>query len=164
MSDKPVIFISHSSKDEELANELKKQIEACFDHQVEAFVARFSIEPSKDWLHEIIENLKIAQALIVLMTPFSKASYWVGFEVGYLYERIISNDPLPVYPLRLPNTEVFGPFWHKQSTSLDNTNDVKAFFNKVSKQFDNYVDKADIESIVQSPEISQFFTMGQKTT
>lgn len=159
MSEKPVIFISHSSKDEELALVLKQQIELCFDSQVEVFVARYSLEPSQDWLNEIIQNLEDAEALIILMTPSSKTSYWVGFEVGHVWEKI-SLQKLIVYPIRLPRIEVFGPFWQKHAVLLDRSDEVKRLFQNLGNQFDHEIsERVDLDKIMNAAQKStkQYF-------
>jgi hypothetical protein len=58
VSKKPVIFISHSSKDEDFAFLIGQQIERAFDQRIEAFVARYKIRSGEEWRPEILKNLK----------------------------------------------------------------------------------------------------------
>ena len=86
MSDKPVIFISHSSKDTELAQALKKQIEGCFDNTLEAFAS--TIEPGENWFQKVMRKLDQADAIVTIITPNSVTeSHWVWFELGYFWAR-----------------------------------------------------------------------------
>lgn len=138
MSEKPVIFISHSSKDSELAGVLKVQIETAFEGRVKAFVASYygDIGTGEKWLPEILANLKQAQALIVISTPDSKSSRWVGFEIGFLWNKIKQKKVI-VYPVTIPKSEVFSPLDPIQGASLAEDKSIDTFFASLDKQFGN---------------------------
>lgn len=151
MNEKPVVFISHSSKDEELASVLKQQIEAGFENRLEVFVARYSIESSAEWLPEITRNLDAAKALVVIISPSSQESRWVGIEIGYLWRKISKRgkSKLPVYPLCMPNCSVFSPLDGIQGKFLDKPEELKNFFQSLFRQFnDGEIDKIDINAVV----------------
>lgn len=153
MSEKPVIFISHSSDDEELALLLKQQIELCFDNGVKPFVAKYSIPAGEEWRNDLTQNLNAAQSLIVLVSPSSSKSRWVGFEIGYLWTKITrkGKGKLPVYPLCLPGNSVFSPLDGIQGKFLDQPEEIKDFFHRLCQQFENGdVKKVDIEAITEN--------------
>lgn len=159
MSEKPVIFISHSSDDEELAHLIGQQIENACDNQVKAFVARYSIPAGETWRDDILQNLKAAQVLIVLVSESSSRSRWVGFEIGYLWPRISrkGKEKLPVYPLCLPGNTVFSPLDGIQGKSLDNFEELVGVFEKICTQVGGDIGKINVEVIVDkvkgNPEI-----------
>lgn len=142
MSEKPVIFISHSSKDTELARLIKQQIEICIDG-AEAFAS--DIEPGENWFEKVMGKLKEADAIVVLITPNSVAfSHWVWFEMGYFWSRHDNALESPgergriCYLLYLPDIELPNPVsdLQIQMTSLLSKRDLNEFFLNLEKRFD----------------------------
>jgi hypothetical protein len=88
MSEKPVIFISHVSEaDGDIANCLREQIHALGTLEAYATSHPDTIASGDTWFNDIITHLEIAQALVVIVSPASKNSIWVGFEIGYFRKK-----------------------------------------------------------------------------
>jgi hypothetical protein len=86
------IFISHSSKDKKYVRKLKDELHG---RGFEAWVDS-TIKASKSWWREIVKNLDICAAVIVVMTPEAEDSKWVEKEI-LLAEDTNKN----IYPLLL---------------------------------------------------------------
>ncbi len=79
------VFISHSSKDVKYANFIKQYLSNNF--KIDSFVAHSDIEPSKEWVDEILKTLmsKDCDIFIALITPNYKVSEWCNQEAGIAY-------------------------------------------------------------------------------
>jgi hypothetical protein len=86
------LFISHISKHKSDASNLKDALRA---YGISAFVAHADIQPTKEWLEEILRALKTMDALAALLVPDFHASSWTDQEVGYALGRNV-----PVLPLK----------------------------------------------------------------
>ncbi len=153
MSEKPVIFLSHSSKDSERVNILKQQIETVLDN-VRVFETSDSeaIQISNEWLKDILFNLETSHALIVVVSSTSKISTWVNFEIGYFWKRNEDRrgqgvKELPIYPLCLNNEPAFGILQTIQSKSLDKPKDFKSFLSTLCSYFNKDVDQINFEDV-----------------
>ena len=142
MSDKSVIFISHSSKDGELARLLKQQIENCFNNTVEVFAA--NIDPGENWFNKVMGKLNDADSIIVLITSNSvKDSHWVWFELGYFWS--VHNQSLKslderakiFYPLYMDGVEWPNPVKDLQIQAVLLSDEIQllSFFQKLCQQF-----------------------------
>jgi hypothetical protein len=157
MSEKPVIFISHSSKDGDLARLLKQQIELCFSNDVEVFAA--DINPGENWFDKVMSKLNLADAIAVLITPDSvNSSHWVWFELGYFWAR--HDDSLRnsetkqkiYYPLYVNGIEWPNPVedLKVQAALLSSAGELGNFFNQLCQQFKNgNTARIDLEAIIE---------------
>src|ERR1041385_7114325 len=73
------VFISHSSKDKDVARKIQEQLQA---KGTTAFVASTSIAPGEKWSPEIKAKLTEAEWVLFLATPDSCASAAVNQELG----------------------------------------------------------------------------------
>jgi hypothetical protein len=85
------IFISHSTKDKQIASLIKTRLEDCGQ---EAFVAHDDIQVANPWREEIKRYLRECDAMVVLVTPESMGSYWVHQEIGSAMIRSIPIIPI----------------------------------------------------------------------
>lgn len=74
-----MIFISYSSKDQEIANSLYKILN---DFQLAPFMASESIIAGNDWKNKIIEKLNESSIVLILLTENSISSQAVLHEIG----------------------------------------------------------------------------------
>jgi hypothetical protein len=135
-----VIFISHAAEDAVLAETIKTQIDNVFEKKVNVFVSSIpgTISPGSDWLGKIIDNLTKNNAFIVLVTPYSEKRPFVWFEIGFSWLRRLNND-CEIYAICAPpiNTgNLPEPLCRLQATSLGVEKQTRAFFDKLTKQFD----------------------------
>lgn len=143
MSDKPVIFISHSSKDKQLALILQEQIANVLGlDKGNVFLSTdpYAIAASSEWFEEIKRSLDNADAFIVLVTPSSMESMWVGYEIGYFWHK---ENGRFIYSLIMNNTKLAGPIERLQGKSLDDETQFKAFFNSLYEQFKEHLERFD---------------------
>lgn len=86
------LFVSHISAFKAEATKLKDALSA---FGITAFVAHADIQPTKEWLEEILRALKTMDALAVLLVPDFHKSNWTDQEVGYALARNV-----PILPLK----------------------------------------------------------------
>lgn len=163
MSEKPVIFISHSSNDKQLAEVIKEQVEhVLVSVKPDVFVssAPDAIDVGDRWFETIIKKLQIADALIVLVTPTSVERKWVWFEIGYFWSKRDQGRG-HIYPLYLPQvTAIPHPLSELQAKSLDSEHEISVVFGKLCNQFQipecntELVSIDEIRSVVQAYPIS----------
>lgn len=107
------VFISYSSDNGKIAGDLFRQLSA---HGVESFLAHEAIEVSADWKERILQELSMADSLIVLLSKECRESDWTGHEVGYYYA--IAKHNKQIIPISIDGTISFGIFAHVQSKPL----------------------------------------------
>ena len=73
------LFISHVSAEKVLASQISASMRI---YGVSCFVAHEDIEPTKEWVDEIILALNTMDACLALLTPGFSESKWTGQEVG----------------------------------------------------------------------------------
>lgn len=75
----PSVFISYSSKDSEVAQQLHLALSLA---GASPFLAELNLTPGKKWKDEILENLRQSQWVFFLATPNSCNSQAVAHEIG----------------------------------------------------------------------------------
>ncbi len=161
MSDKPVIFISHSSRDSEVVNALKQQIEnTVTDVLVFATSHPDAIPASQKWLDEILEMLDASHALVVVCSGKSRTSTWVNFEIGYFWKlnrdrKKRGEDEYPIYPLTLDSEQPFGALETLQGKAIDKPDQLRAFAHSLSLAFDGNPDSFSVDAIIKIIEDSR---------
>lgn len=95
---KPTIFISHSSVDKDLILQIKSLISACTSGTVDLFQSSDgeSIPFGNNWIHQVEENLKKSQIMLVFVSPRSAMSSWIYFEAGFAYSKGIKVIPIGI--------------------------------------------------------------------
>jgi len=78
------VFLSYSHIDNVLVGEIKKKLEV---YGLEAFLAHEDIEPSKEWVEEIIRNLKECDVFIPFINENFKKSKWTDQESGIVFAK-----------------------------------------------------------------------------
>lgn len=89
------VFISHKTECKKQASELKNRLSAI---GVSCFVAHEDIEPTSNWVEEILAALFSADALLVLISEKFYESQWTDQEIGCAIGRNI-----PIFACRLGN-------------------------------------------------------------
>ena len=78
------LFISHISKDKQIAHRLK---EALADYGIAGFVAHDDIDPTTAWEREIERGLWTMDAMVAVLTDGFHNSHWCQQEVGFALGR-----------------------------------------------------------------------------
>ena len=114
MSDKPIIFISHSTKDllsEDkcvlVKNELVKVLQ---NKGWEVFLDSHSIKGGDIWRKEILINLATARAGVILMNGAASKSDWVKAEAMILCFRKSIDSNFPLLPVVFPDANIDATF------------------------------------------------------
>lgn len=94
--EKPVVFFSHSSKDEKGLRELKKLVEARTGGSIRIFLSGDgqSIPFGSNWVHKIEDALHDSSLMFVFVTPNSLRSNWIYFEAGHAYSQGMKVVPV----------------------------------------------------------------------
>lgn len=151
MSEKPVIFISHSSKDGAIANTLKEQIEMVLDVEVFETSHFEAIEGGEEWFEVITRKLDEATALFVLVSFNSLYSAWVHWEIGYFHKRTMSETiDLPIFVGTVAGQNPFPTISNKQAKSLNNADELEVLLKSISRHFEQ-----DISSNLWQPVITE---------
>src|SRR6266576_4408562 len=81
---KAAVFISHVSEEKAAAAKLKSLIRQAFGKDFGVFVSSdyVSIPGGEPWFARIVESLKSAQVVLVLVSGHSSDSRWINFEAG----------------------------------------------------------------------------------
>lgn len=140
MSEKPVIFISHATTDNPIVDILKAQIEQIFANGVAVFASSVPgvIKPGRAWLEEIKNNLEVARAVIVVVTPVSINRPWIWFEVGASWSKMEMGNKR-IYPVCVPEidfNDLPAPLNSLQALSLGKAKDVKSLFQELCDEFE----------------------------
>ena len=101
--DKPIVFLSHSSKNKRELIALKKLLDDRCVGAIEFFLSSDgeSIPLGTSWHDRIVKALKHAKLMFVFVSPESIDSGWVYFESGFAFSREIR-----VIPVCLPGIEL----------------------------------------------------------
>lgn len=84
-SPKSGVFISHMTVESPVALVLQKYLWEAFGSDFRVFVSSdaTSIGGGKKWFNDIIENLRLSQVVLVLVSQESKGRAWTNFEAGF---------------------------------------------------------------------------------
>lgn len=96
--EKPTIFFSHSSKDQELILPLKNELEDITSGVMDIFMSSDgqSIPFGRNWVHKIEEGLNNAKIMFVFITENSINTAWIYFEAGYAYSKNVRVIPVGI--------------------------------------------------------------------
>jgi hypothetical protein len=121
------VFLSHSSQDREIAEEIKELFGDVFDGQVAVDfssdqAAGGGIPPGEQWLPWISERIEHADLVLILLTPGSIDKPWILWESGAAAGVALARDrTTSVVPVvfGLSDASVPGPLRHQQFVKGD---------------------------------------------
>src|ERR1041384_2652244 len=78
------IFISHISEESVIAKTLKAFLQRIFSNDIDIFVSSdySSVSGGDFWFTHIIEQLRLSQVVLVLISKDSAHREWINFEAG----------------------------------------------------------------------------------
>jgi hypothetical protein len=87
--EKPVVFLSHSSKDAKALSFLKKRLSEMTGDTLRLFLSSDgqSIPFGRNWVSQIEEALGASTLMFSFLSPQSVSSLWVHFEAGFAYAK-----------------------------------------------------------------------------
>ena len=89
------VFLSYSSSDSTIANEVKAMLEEVGIAPV--FMAEKSILGGSAWEGEILDALREVECGVFLLTPNSESSRWVMFEAGAIWIQQKNVHPVAIF-------------------------------------------------------------------
>lgn len=138
--EKPIVFFSHSSKDENVLMKLKEIIDKKTGEAIDIFLSSDgqSIPLGKNWVVSLEKGLEKASIMFVFLSPNSIDSNWVYFEAGYSYSRGIDVIPIGIHGVNL--TEVNPPLSLLQGFNLDKYQAMGNIIEVINKTYDTEFD------------------------
>ena len=139
--EKPIVFLSHSSKNK---RELKA-LKALLDRKAVGFITFFlssdgeSIPLGTNWVEHLNKALKKAKLMFVFVTREVLQSEWILFEAGYAYSRNIH-----VVPYCMPGTDIGhlpAPLRLLQASRLHCARDLSTLLKKCNETFQTKIDE-----------------------
>jgi TIR domain-containing protein len=123
------IFISHIHEEVEIAKALKEALDSIFAKQVEVFLAE-EIPLGTNWFSEIRTNLKAADLILALFSPYSANRPWVNIEAGF---GIMSDKPvIPLLCYGLRKDRLPAPYHFQQFVVLTEKKDLSKLVQQIA--------------------------------
>lgn len=85
------VFLSHSSKDQNLVTNVRNKLEKA---GVKVYVAEEDFQPGKNLSEKILTNIKSANCMVVLLTNIGMRSQFVNQEIG-----VAEASNIPIIPM-----------------------------------------------------------------
>jgi len=166
-SEKPIVFLSHSSKDKNRLIALKGLLEDRFRGAAQFFLSSDgeSLPLGKNWVSEISDALAKAKLMFLFLSENSVNSRWVHFEAGYAYANRI--DVVPVCLPGLDLDDVGAPLHLLQGFNLHSASTLSNLVEKCNKVCGLDMDKvfsiSDFNSVFGPSELQAEAYFGQWT-
>ena len=152
--DKPTIFFSHSSKDQEAITIINHLLKDKVDNSINIFQSSDgeSIPFGRNWVYKIEEGLNNSKLMFVFISPNSVNSKWLYFESGYAYSKGIKVIPIGVFGFGLDQAS--SPLNLLQGfniTSEEGLNNIISIINdEFNKTIELDFEKKDFENFIRS--------------
>ncbi|SMG12895.1 TIR domain-containing protein [Sphingobacterium psychroaquaticum] len=136
-SESPFVFISHDTRDAEIAEAFSKLLKSVSAGMLKSFRSSDNkgtqgIEFGIEWYPKIIESLQDSSDVVCLLTDFSIDRPWILFEAGMAKGKL--NTPILGIAIGVPLTSVStGPFAQFQNCDDDNSSLTKLVKQLVRK-------------------------------
>lgn len=99
------VFISYSTKNSEEGKNIQRIFEECGAY---CFLSETTIDPSEEYVNDIINNIKKSQIFIFLLSKEFKESNWCSQEIGMAVMRYNYDKTILLFPLMLDNVNPYG--------------------------------------------------------
>jgi hypothetical protein len=146
---KPTVFISHISKETELAQILKRHLAKDFLNFFDIFVSSDgkSIKAGSKWLEKLGQALEETQIEIILCSKESVGRPWVNFEAGAGWIRGI--QVIPVCHSELKPDELPVPLNMLQAVKANQPNSLQVLYEAIAETYGMNVPETDFEAIAR---------------
>jgi hypothetical protein len=134
---KPVVFISHSSKDERMVRKLKEVLIKRVGNTLDIFVSSDgqSIPFGHNWVHKIEEALENSVLMFVLISPNSIRSSWIYFEAGFTYSKGIEVVPIGILGIDL--SQLPAPLSLLQGFNINSVESLNNIISVINRKFES---------------------------
>jgi hypothetical protein len=140
--EKPILFISHSSKDKIPLTYLKELLESKTKGTVDIFLSSDgqSIPSGTNWQNELETALMKTSLMLVAISPNSILSNWVHFEAGYSYSnKKIRVIPIGIFGVDLSSLE--GPINILQGFNISSYHSLNNIIEVLNKSYNTKFDQ-----------------------
>ena len=135
----PIVFLSHSARDADVARRLKEVLATHTKGEIEWWLSSDgqSIRGGKNWRSEVEQALRGCKLVFILFTATASQSAWVQYEAGFA--DALNKD---IVPIALPGFDIDrlpGPLQHKQGFNLrgaSGLNNMLSLTNQVLSRHD----------------------------
>jgi hypothetical protein len=139
------LFLSHSSKDKELATRFAQLLRSISLSQLEIWFSSDGsyaggLRPGDRWFDEIKEKMAQSSAIVALITENSADSPWVLFESGIGAATQEKKLIVVTHGINTPS-KIPSPLLHWQTFRIDKIDDLKEFCGKILETFDIALDE-----------------------
>ena len=132
------VFISHSSKEADLARIIKQHLKSDFLGMVDSFVSTGSDIPAgQEWLKRIRAALNESQIVIVLCSKESVAEPWINFEAGAGW--LIKNDIIPICHSGFRAGDLRGPLRVFQAIEASSKEGLEQLYTTLAEKIDTAI-------------------------
>jgi TIR domain len=155
MQAKPLVFVSHISQDQAVADWLKTTLNRDFLRLLEVFVSSDteSIEVGTPWFDSVRQALADARVLIVLCSPASIGKPWINFEVGAAW--IINKPIIPLCHSGLSPAELPMPLSLRQGINLSEPEGIERLYEGLARELDVGIPEKDFTELAgRVPEVA----------
>ncbi len=134
--DKPIVFFSHSSKDEKILKKLKKAIDDKTGEAIDIFLSSDgqSIPFGTNWVYKLQEALEKTSLMFTFVSPNSLQSNWIYFESGYVSAKDI--DVIPVGISGVDLSKIAAPLSLLQGFNLHTKTALGNIISVINKTYD----------------------------
>jgi hypothetical protein len=135
--EKPIVFLSHSSRDEKPLKVLKGLLNKKTGGAISLFLSSDgqSIPLGRNWVHELQLSLDNSRLMFVFVSPDSLRSSWIHFEAGYAYSKRIKVVPVGIAGLDLG--QVAPPLSLLQGFNVTSEAGLNNLIAVINKEFDH---------------------------
>lgn len=135
MDAKRLVFVSHISEDEVVAEWLKTTLNRDFLRLLEVFVSSDteSIEVGTPWFDSVRKALAEARVLVVLCSEASVRKPWINFEVGAAW--IIDKPIIPLCHSGLKPAALPMPLSLRQGIELSDPEGIRRLYQGLAREF-----------------------------
>jgi hypothetical protein len=144
------VFISHISDERADAISLQKLLREAFGQDIKVFVSSDyqSIPGGKVWFMELLEALKSAPVVLVLLSQSSVEKRWINFEAGIGIGA--ENLVIPLTISGFSKGDVGHPLAELQARSLADVDDVEGVLRDIAGNIDYALTKVDVAAFVNT--------------
>ncbi|MFX0101021.1 MAG: toll/interleukin-1 receptor domain-containing protein, partial [Candidatus Hodarchaeota archaeon] len=100
---KPMIFLSHSSKDKDFARKLEKELSA---NNIQVWIDEKDIRGGQPIPSKVLEGLAKTDLFIIIISKNSNTSKWVNFELQYMFNRQMKENRTIILPVYLEDCKL----------------------------------------------------------
>jgi len=150
---KPIVFISHATKDKDILNKLLRLLQRNCSNTVTFFLSSDgqSVQFGSNWVYSIEKALNECNLLLSFISPNSVKSQWLLFEMGVAYSRKIKVVPIGILGIDLarlpPPISLLQGF---NLASVDGLNNIINLINNVFEYSFQYFNEEDYFELFSS--------------